>query len=446
MFPAVHRRLLLYTPAQLADGRPPVDRAGIEIVAAPATTLAGRGRAVCMELFDEAAHMLGAGANRSASEVLDSALPALATFGHDALIWQGSSPWTREGRFYEDWITSLTVDPTTLEPIAGEHATFMLHAPSWELYRDAELTRDGQILRRPGGLALPATAPPLITPTSPLLVREKKLREENYYTEFESQWAAVLAAWLRARDVDAMFDPIGDRVLRIQPSGQLGTEYHAHGDPSTVRANFGWAIAHKEILPDGRPHVFFDVLHYWDPADFGNHAIDYDHVESEICDYMRRFGLLDITFDQFHSLGTIQRLTRFARSTNLTRRPFIYERTATPKVLETEAEDFHSALTAGLVHAPAHALAEAELKALVRNHGRIDHPTRGPVQSKDIADCIIALTCRLLGDDLHGLGGFPLTGMDLPGSGRPEPNPYAEVFSEFGRARRISGQANPRMR
>jgi hypothetical protein len=58
----------------------------------------------------------------------------------------------------------------------------------------------------------------------------------------------------------------------------------------------------------------------------------------------------------------------------------------------------------GLVHAPEHEEGMLELKFLQKKPGinRVDHPTIGPVQTKDIADAIMITTFALIGDWIEG--------------------------------------------
>src|SRR5437868_10522524 len=126
-----------------------------------------------------------------------------------------------------------------------------------------------------------------------------------------------------------MFSRFGDRVLSMQSLGIIGRRYRGHCDPSTVGANFGFAIAHTEENPDGPiPYVVFDVLHAWSPQDFPDRRIDYLVIEDKLKDYITRFALEELTFDQFQSAGAIQRLQQWAQ-TNTPWRVVIFERTAT---------------------------------------------------------------------------------------------------------------------
>jgi hypothetical protein len=110
----------------------------IEIVARESTRLAGRGPASLALFFDEMAYMMETGLTRSADEVYTAAAPANAQFGRYGFIGQTSSPWQRADRFYENYQTALRVDTAGR---AIHHEALVLQVPSWEMYRDWELTR-----------------------------------------------------------------------------------------------------------------------------------------------------------------------------------------------------------------------------------------------------------------------------------------------------------------
>ena len=107
------------------------------------------------------------------------------------------------------------------------------------------------------------------------------------------------------------------------------------------------------------------------------------------------------------------------------------------------AEIFKTAINHGLVHAPPFELAQLELDGLQRTGQRIDHPSSGPVVTKDVADAMMNVVYTLLEeryDELFArLGGLRLRGTRLAPPGAPAParptslDPRAQL-SAFGRA------------
>lgn len=434
--------LLLFLPHQLDSRRRPApDTALLEIRAVPATPLAGRGPAVIMAFFDEMAHMVATGANRGAGEVFAAARPSLAQFGHDAFVYQASSPWTTEGRFYENARASRAVNPGTGRAVRPE--VFSLQGPSWELYTNHELTHRGEVAQHPGGPPLPPTPPPIIEETTAIVVDEKKYRPENYRPEYLGAWAAVLDAYLPVEDIDEAFGPWGECILTIQRAGALGIAYHAHGDPSVSGANFGWAIAHREFDPGDRlPHIVFDVLHAWEPKNFGG-RIKYRRVEDEILEYLRLFPMETASFDQYNSPAIIQRIEHELRAANLPRHTAVFEQTATASSNWNAYEVLKTSLAMGHVHLPGHNLARLELDHLQCRDRKVSAPTGGPVQTKDIADAIAQVTYRLMNEYL-----IPSLSDVAPlayqGTNGRERSPYADAFSKVGRHGRQLSHADAR--
>jgi hypothetical protein len=109
-----------------------------------------------MVLFDEMAHMNASGANRSAAEVFNTALPALAQFDF-AMLYEASSPWDKTGQFYANYCEALLLDGRA-EPVHPE--TLVVQLPTWVIYEDWERIQDPDFVTYPGG-------PPSRRSTSP---------------------------------------------------------------------------------------------------------------------------------------------------------------------------------------------------------------------------------------------------------------------------------------
>lgn len=368
------------------------------------------------QFYDEMAHVVREVATASAEEVYVAATPALDQFGKDGFIYAGSSPWQMMGQFYENYEQALAVDQETGLPEYPEKLTVQL--TSWDPYKDWEQAH--KIDRVPVSLKLssyhvfgdgtgkkfPSFDHPIQT-YDDRMRRLEKANPETFKVERRSRWAASLDAYLNPDKVDAMFGTWGDRLLTMQVAGKLSYTYVVHGDPSKSGANFGFAIAHLEG-PDvrGLNHVVFDLVKAWRPQDFEPDEegdipqVDYIAIGEEIEGYISAFYPDQVTFDQWNSVQTIQRLKLYVHRTPLPKRCEVYERTATYEENWRVAETFKSALNMDLVHAPDHELGKQELKFLQEKNRRVDHPTSGPVQTKDVADCLMICTYALIGDQM----------------------------------------------
>lgn len=431
-----------------------VDLASFELVPREATTLAGRGPTSFCQFYDEFAHLVATGALRSAEEVWDAATPSLDQFGVDAFIYQGSSTWQMAGQFYENWLRALEVDEAG-EPAYPEIAMFQL--TSWQPYEDwdrAELlpyrpstttTIDARVdLLLPGGQRVPATVPQEVevpAQTFRALRRAiqtyddqmrqlEKAKPDTFAVERLSQWAAVLDAYLDQDVIRRAFEPWGGRLLVEQGSGAMDVRYKAHGDPAKVNDRFGFAIGHVEVGPDGLDHVVFDVVHKWEAQDWEDrriHYVGYDeedpNVEDDIWAYVRAFMPEEVTFDQFAMPGTLQSLQKRERRGGLPKRVELYEKPANATLNWVRFECMKAALLAGRVHIPtldqhggpleASEIAELELRFLQRSGKRVDHPSAGPVQSKDVADTICEVIWALIGEEMASAIGADLAALGV---------------------------------
>ena len=367
--------------------------------AANAATL--RGEATIVAVMDEMAHMMeGVSSKSSADEIYDAMTPALDQFGEDALIFQNSSPYTKIGKFYENYCKAMNIDMESGQKVKDNIDFRMLsfQYPSWELYRDWGMDKR---FRR--ALVLPPSQ------SEPMRLEERK-NPEKFAVERRAQFAEVMEGYLNAEMVDRIFRPFeGRQLLTKKDRMGFGPEviFKAHGDPATTDKNFGFAMGHLEFFEDeeGReqPHVFFDFLHAWIPSEYENHTINYLDIQDEILDWILKFRPQDVSFDQFQSNALMNYLRREISKKGAATMN-IREVTATEKVNMRRAEIFKTAINLGLVHAPNDnrfsELVKNELKFLQRKGNKIEHQTVGPVQTKDIADCMFEVVSYLAGQYL----------------------------------------------
>lgn len=398
------------------------DMATFRVVPRESTPLAPRGPAGCILAFDEAAHVKNAGVTREFGTVYNAGKPSLDQFGTDGFIVLPSSTWEMIGKFYELWELSLQSEPG---PEPGEMmpaypTKFMVQLESWAVYEDWE--RAAQIPLFPEGFSgdLGEHEPGALPTLKPLkgaiqtydeeMAREEKANPDTFNVERRSDWQTAMDAYLNAARIDAMFSPwlerpeeYGRPELVMQARGPMSVTYTAHGDPSSVNCRFGFAVAHTERAVGGLDHAVFDLIHFWDPADFPDHTIDYDEVRDWVFDnVVTRFLPDELTFDQWNSIASVQALQKMVRGAHLPKNVIVYERTVTAALNWSTWETFKAALNMGFVHAPAHGEAKDELRFLQKPEGKqkVVPADSGPVQTKDIADTICICTARLLGEQM----------------------------------------------
>lgn len=425
-----------------------VDQSTFVILPAESTTMAGRGPASFLQMYDEAAHVVKGVAKQPAEAVYDAATPSLDQFGLDGFIYLPSSPWQKIGLFYDKYQEAIEVD---------EHGNavypemMMIQLTSWDPYVDWEIAHT--IPRAPGELPYQRLKNAIQTYDHQMQQLEKA-NPETFKVERRSHFATVLDAYLNPDKVTAIWEPYNGQPLKMGGRGNLATTYRAHGDPSKSGAGFGFSIAHIAGFDERNlPHVVFDEITAWLPENYEGHEVDYEVIQNDLCDYLDRYMPAEMTFDQFNSVSTIQALQRHAQRRQYPKRVQIYERTATGPLNWKTYETFKTALNLGLVHAPYFELADLELTFLQDLGGRVEHPTSGPVKTKDVADTMAIVVYELIGDQMSAFIGQSLSNVPLGASAQGGMDPYQntreethQALSAFGRGRSGAGMGAARRR
>lgn len=426
--------------SKLAGQRVGRDISTLRGVAFAANAATIRGSATIALVMDEMAHMQQEGESAAtADQVYEAAIPALAQFNKDALVFLNSSPYTKLGKFYERYELALADEEGNPGVPAAPNA-FAFHYPSWSLFEGWQddpkklftkcitVSPDWDTERRnEDGSHYHSEAD---RESIEQARREEAQNPDTYKVERRAQFAEVTEAYLRPEMVDRAFAgiplPTGEFIpLKTnwdQASWQY--KYKCHLDPSSTTAGFGFALGHTEEITDQfgntSTRVIFDIVRRWQPREFPENVIDWEIVLREVYGYINTFRPFEVTFDQFNSAAPIQWLTRACREANLDTR--VYEKTATSQTNWNRAEVFRTALYQGLVHAPMDTVdsqyASDELKYLQQQNTsgkfpRVDKQSIGPVQTKDMADAMMDVVETLIGnkvsrDARDSIGGMPM--------------------------------------
>jgi hypothetical protein len=229
--------------------------------------------------------------------------------------------------------------------------------------------------------------------------------------------------------------------------------YLGHLDPSSTTAGFGFAMGHAEQLPNSQgemgTHCVFDIIKRWQPKHFPGGVINWETIIDEVFNYISIFRPTEVTFDQFQSHAPIQDL-QMKMNQNSISGCRVYEKFATNENNWNRAEIFKTALYLGLIHAPLDTedteWAGQELKFLqqINTAGRfprVDKQDVGPVQTKDMADCMMTVAEKILGNVIANksreqLAGGPAMGASGGyGIGQAESAAPDEVLGYYRRGR-----------
>ena len=386
----------------------------VNAYAANASTL--RGATSIMYVLDEMAHMMPGVSKSSAEEVYNAITPAIDQFGKDGMLFDNSSPYTEIGQFFEIYEMAKKLNNAGL-PL--DHRLLMVRFPSWELYKDWDRDKRfysiGPIIESPD--------------VSEEMATEEEKDPERFAVERRAEFAKIVDAFLNPFKVDGIFEPWPEgRELFTVTERKMGPEtiYKGHADPAAVGANFGLAIGHTEPGEDRDGnivnHVVFDYINAWIPGEEKDHTLNFLQIQDEIVDIVYKFRPKEFTMDQFESRHLIEYVQRESRARGAND-VHVRLKTATRALNMSRALVFRTAINLGLVHAPADnrfsELARQELKFLQDKNGKIDHQTIGPVQTKDVADCMMEVVYYLIGKQIEeGLSNIqPAFGIGL-GHGR----------------------------
>lgn len=402
-----------------------IARLRAQALSSNASTL--RGKAIMACCVDEMAHMIPGESRLAADQVYDALTPSLDQFGRAAMIFLNSSPYTRIGKFYEKFEEAMEVTPSG---DARNPLILGFRYPSWALFEgyqdDPERRFKRAITVSPDWDESRKVKNQYYYSSEdrrniPIARQEEMSNPEKYKVERRGQFAEVIDAYLNPGQVERMFmgKPFRNIDKGVIEHIPLSTNwddstnrfrYKAHVDPSSTTAGFGFALGHVEEFPtqDGQtaPHVIFDILYRWDPKKFGGGVIEWKEVMSQIMIWLDIFRPYEITFDQFQSHEPIQSM-RMELNQRRMGEIQVYEKTATAEHNWNRAEVFKTALYQGLIHAPEDIpeaeYAGLELKFLQQKntagrYPRVDKQDVGPVQTKDIADCMMEVVNSLIGN------------------------------------------------
>lgn len=404
--------------------------------ALPANSRTIRGSATMAIVFDEFAHFMQGESDQSDNEVYAAAIPALAQFGRDALIFCNSSPYSKTGKFYQRYEVGMGTgeeDEDEETNPGGANAILSMRFPSWALYdgwwedptyvgpkKCITVSPDWDWDKRNEDGSYYYTEQDRHAIIS--MIQEEKDDPQKFKVERRGHFAEVVDAYLIPEMVDRMFEGRPEwneeekHILRSPLKTNWDSPvwphvYYAHLDPSSTTAGFGFAMGHTEelmIRGKSETHVIFDVIKRWNPKEFVDGVIDWEPILEEVIFYCNVFRPRSLTLDQHQSAMPIQYLKREFRKRSIETR--VWEKVPNIRTNWFRAETFRTALYRDLVHAPDDTADTAycglELKFLqeikTSQTPRVEKQDEGPVQTKDMADCVMEVVEVSIGNIIAG--------------------------------------------
>lgn len=210
--------------------------------------------------------------------------PSLAKFYkyNNARMVFISSPNGRSGVFYDRWEDSKT-----------DEKILSFQLPTWDVNPDVPYEHDE-------------------------LQRDRKSNIELFKKEFGSQWGESLS-------YHPFFDPVqiercirGD--LQQQTRADPGINYYMHVDPAKKSHNYVAVMVGKERYETFQGHrrnrFFLAGIWIWRPQ--VGEGIQFTKIDQEMLQICRTFRPLSITYDDYHSMGSIELLRSHGFRTRIT--------------------------------------------------------------------------------------------------------------------------------
>lgn len=368
--------------------------ASIRILSLNSNSASLRGPAVICTILTEIAHFIDTEGRLSGGAVYDAVDPAIKQFGDDGMMILESTPWSQTGKFYEQFMLANGVTPEgdELEVSFYKHLV-SFQISSWEMYRFAPRAGMRPIIQWEDIMHLQATHP------------------DSFWIEYGAIFATTMDAYLDPELVDQAIDP----RVEVREKGIHKFTYKFHCDPSTTGANFGVVGGHKEKIEDSiwkyefaqafwnRYLVVIDYIRAYRPSEFPEGIVDYIQIEDNLIETGMGFRTESITFDQWNSAGSIQKVRRGlserGKQTNVSVTHFTEPKNFDRyEILKTALMQRRVKIPPGKDGTDPHLL-KLELKFLKKDkRNKVEKQDSGPITTKDLADCLGVVVQSLLGD------------------------------------------------
>lgn len=356
----------------------PKEVSTVRVTALHTKSSSTRGKNAIVVIFDELAHFDETAGTGSADKMYEALKPSTKTFGSDGKVINISSPLTQGGKFYELYLRAHGKTPK------GESLTL-------------EVTKEMCVVQMPTWYINP-----LIMKES--LRAEEESNPENFMMEYGAEFGLTIDRFLDPAMVDLMFIEEYDEVLK----GEHKLRYEIHCDPAKNDAGMAVAIGHRLSDVAYIDHMKIFRVEEFPLDEEGKRIIHYGTVEEYIFNLCLKFNVKTVSFDQWNSIGSIQRireklreksvLTRvveetFTEGSNFDRYDMLkrcinrgFVKTYVPKSYPDGKSNFAGNLM-------------LELKSLQSKDGKkVIKQKTGPCTTKDLADCVAVVVDRLMSE------------------------------------------------
>ena len=346
-------------------GKPLKRRSSIRVESLLCSARGTRGGSVIVALFDELAHFVDNEGNRGGKTVYTGLTPSGATFGLDSKVISISSPFTKNGIFFELHTQSFE-----------DQSIRMLQMPTWEMNERIEFA---------------------------FLENRYKKNSETFWTEYGAQFSTTVTGFFKfperiydcvsILDHRDVIDENGEHkkqpIYRQESERAVGRyRYYIALDPAVKGNGYALAMVHCERNALERMVVVVDKWIKWtvdDPEFSAFDFIDIEYIDNYVLDLTRRFRVAQIVYDQFESAASIQKFikcgidavkTTFSRQYNMkifkNLRSIIYDKRLSLLYNQEGIQE----------------LVFLQEKKISKSQFMVEAPNSGEVTSDDLADVL----------------------------------------------------------
>jgi hypothetical protein len=263
-------------------GIPAKYEGSIQILSGTSSANSQVGKTLACVILDEMASMIQSDTSKmSDKELYDKLKPSIATFAPYGKIICISNPLTQSGQFWELYNRSFDDDSILM---------FQLPTQMCNPSIDAEW-----------------------------LESEKQKDPETWKMQYGAEFSGgAIEPLIPQEMIDYAFER--GAGLAKQYYGAPVTKYFAHADPALNSDMYAFAICHSEFLNTGQKKIVVDHINVWVPNP--GQPVNIDAVDSYIIEMCKRFNIVSLTYDQWNSAASIQKMYRNgipARQTSFSR-------------------------------------------------------------------------------------------------------------------------------
>lgn len=240
------------------------------------------------------------------------------------------------------------------------------------------------------------------------------LSDDAFMQEYGAEFSGLAGENFFPREkVEELFK--NGRAMGFREIGEPGVAYFVHIDPATTSHNYSLVVVHREVCFNPETHqpdfrIVVDHIKYWRPMP--GKPVNTDEVDEYIVGLKQRFFVAMITYDQWHSIQSIEKLKK--NGIPHKRTPF------NPQMIKSLYDELYNLVNSNRLAVPFHELLMKEMLYLQRKNTsygykvymKKDAPVSG---DGDILDSLAGACYSAMNSVAHRLPSSKMVSVDLGG-------------------------------